>query len=45
MNLNTWLASKRVAELAQEKQNSLSILNISAALKETAREFSKKGEK
>ena len=45
MDINTLLAAKRAAELAQEKQNPLEILNITAALKDTAREFSKKGEK
>lgn len=40
-------AAKRAAELMQEHDQALNNLNISAALKETAREFSegsKKGE-
>ena len=40
-------AAKRAAEIIQEKDQALTNLNITAALKETAREFSegsKKGE-
>lgn len=38
-------AAKRTAELIQEKEQALNNLNISAALKETAREFSRNGNK
>ena len=38
-------AAKRTAELIQEHDQALNNLNISAALKETAREFSERGKK
>ena len=38
-------AAKRTAELMQEHDQALNNLNISAALKETAREFSERGKK
>ena len=38
-------AAKRAAEIIQEHDQALNNLNISAALKETAREFSERGKK
>ena len=38
-------AAKRTAELIQEHDQDLNNLNITAALKETAREFSERGKK
>ena len=38
-------AAKRTAELIQEHDQALNNLNITAALKETAREFSERGKK
>ena len=38
-------AAKRAAELIQEKEQALNNLNITAALKETAREFSEGSKK
>ena len=38
-------AAKRTVELIQEHDQALNNLNISAALKETAREFSERGKK
>lgn len=38
-------AAKRTTELIQEHDQALNNLNITAALKETAREFSERGKK
>lgn len=38
-------AAKRATELMQEHDQALTNLNITAALKETAREFSERGKK
>ena len=36
-------AAKRTAEILQEKDQAINNLNISAALRQTAREFTKRG--
>ena len=45
MDMESWLASKRAAEIIQEKQQPITYLNINAAINKASREFEKREKK